>query len=168
MRITDMPEFVDKGEVFTLKSSMTITEAAKAFAERNFGAAPVVDRDKLVGIITERDFQNKVLAAEKDPAKTKVKDIMTANPNTALASEEVLTAMRRMSQGRYRHMPIVDEKGKLIGMISQGDMQALTLSESWERFTRTARAGLSVGYQPFLIIVGIILYSWVLLSFLSN
>lgn len=168
MRITDMPEFVDKKEVFTLTKTMTISEAAKALAEKNYGAAPVVEKGKLIGIITERDFQNRVLAQDKDPKKTKVADIMTKDPKTASGSEKVLDVMRRMSQGRFRHMPIVDDKGKLIGMLSQGDMTALTLSEAWGRFTRTAKAGLSVGYQPFLILLGIAVYTWVLLSYLNN
>lgn len=168
MRITDMPEFVDKKEVFTLKKTMTISEAAKALAEKNYGAAPVVDKNKLVGIITERDLQNKVLATGKDPAKTKVADIMTKDPKTATESENVMDVMRRMSHGRFRHMPIVDNDGKLIGMISQGDMTALTLTEAWHRFRSTAKAGLAIGYQPFLILLGIAIYTWVLLSYLNS
>ena len=93
---------------------------------------------------------------------------MTSDVKTAHPNDKVVDSMRRMSQGRFRHLPVIDDKGELVGLLSQGDFVALTMSDAWNRFAETAKAGIFNNYQPFLILVGIAIYTIVLLSFLQS
>ena len=169
IRISDMPEFKDKANrVLTMEADTPLANAIKLMADNNYGSVVVTKNDKLVGIFTERDVLRRVSAKNKDLKKTKLADVMTKNPCTATQDDLVTDSMRRMSQGRFRHLPVVDEDKKVVGILSQGDFVALTLSDAAKRFSQTAKASLSVGYQPVLIIIGVTIYTIVLLSFLGS
>lgn len=85
------------------------------------GALVVIEKEQLVGIISERDFLRKVLSKRLDPLKIQVHEIMTKNPLTVNSNTTVQEAMQLITQHRFRHLPVVDE-GKLVGMISIGDL----------------------------------------------
>ena len=127
MRIIDIPEFKDKTNVLTIDEKMTVYDAVKVIVEHGYGSAIVLKDKKLVGIFTERDVLNKVAAKAMDVKKVKVKDVMTKKVKTATQESLISDSLRRMSQGRFRHLPIVDQKGALLGMVSQGDL----ISYSW-------------------------------------
>ena len=160
MKINDMPEFKDKDEVLMFPESRPVGDAIDAMAEKNYGAILVTKAGKLSGIFTERDILRKVAAERKDLSKTKLKDVMTKNPKTATANDNVSECLRQMSEGRFRHMPVVDEQGKVTGMLSQGDFVAFTMSDILARFGTTAKAEVSAGRStPFAIAASILLYT---------
>ncbi len=114
--------------VVTIGEDATVMEAAKIMTDRRIGSLVVGRREKVVGIFTERDVLNRVVARHLDPLGTIVKDVMTTpvaccQPTTKLAEcRSVMTAKR------IRHLPVVKEN-KLLGMISSGDILALEFGE---------------------------------------
>ncbi len=114
--------------VVTIGEEATVMEAAKIMSDERFGSLLVVRDQKLVGIFTERDVLNRVVARHLDPLDTIVKDVMTTpvaccQPTTKLAEcRSVMTAKR------IRHLPVVADN-KLLGMISSGDILALEFGE---------------------------------------
>lgn len=118
---TIFPDVVRGQTLVTLTSAGTVAEAAKLMAERHMGAVMVVDRDRLVGIVTERDIAVRVVAAGRDPAKTKLAAVMTPDPDTLKPSHTVRAALDLMAKGGYRHLPV--KRGqKLVGMVSIRDL----------------------------------------------
>lgn len=164
MRIIDIPEFQDKQDILTCEGSSTVFAASKKMKERKTGAILVVDKkEKLIGIFTERDILNKVVAAKKDPAKITLKDVMTKDVKTAHIKDSIPESMRRMSQGRFRHLPVVDDDDMLLGIVSQGDFVALTWFDLWRRFkTKTKNYFLSFT-QVWMIVIAIVLYTFAVL-----
>lgn len=118
---TIFPDVVRGQTLVTLTSAATVAEAAKLMAERHMGAVMVVDRDRLVGIVTERDIAVRVVAAGRDPGKTKLAAVMTPDPDTLKPSDTVRAALDLMAKGGYRHLPV--KRGqKLVGMVSIRDL----------------------------------------------
>lgn len=168
MRITDMPEFKDKNEVLSMDKNDNLCDAVDAMCKARVGSVLITDKGKLVGIFTERDLLRRVAGCRLELDKIKLSEVMTSDVKTAHPNDKVVDSMRRMSQGRFRHLPVIDDKGELVGLLSQGDFVALTMSDAWNRFAETAKAGIFNNYQPFLILVGIAIYTIVLLSFLQS
>ncbi len=160
MKISDIPEFHDKNEVLTFEETQPVCDAVDAMALNNYGAVLITNKGKLSGIFTERDLLRKIAACRLDLTNLKLKDVMTANPKTANINDSVTDCMRRMSQGRFRHMPVVDDKGKIIGLLSQGDFVAFTLSDVMARLGTATKAGIEEGRStPFAIAAAILVYT---------
>jgi CBS domain-containing protein len=90
-------------------------------ADKNIGALPVVENDKLIGIISERDYTRKVILKGKSSKETRVQEIMTQQLVTANPGDTVVDCMRVMTEKRVRHLPVMEE-GKMTGMLSIGDV----------------------------------------------
>ncbi len=108
-------------ECFSVMSSQTLLDAAKQMAECSIGALLVIDKGKLVGIVTERDVV-KSLAAEKAECKDiRIKDVMTKNILISKPGDDLEYVMAVMTQNKIRHLPIVDDHG-LVGLLSMRDV----------------------------------------------
>ena len=115
-------------DVATVDRKTTVLDAARTMNQRRIGAVVVADGDRVVGIFTERDILNRVVAAGKDPKTTRVEEVMTS-PMACCRRDTSLTDCKTvMSQKRIRHLPVVEE-GKLYGMISAGDILAGEVSD---------------------------------------
>jgi CBS domain-containing protein len=127
MRLRDKREaplrrvFTDRDKVHSVAPATTVIECVRTMTERKVGAMIVMDGDKLVGIFTERDALNKVLAAGLDPVSTKVSEVMTKDPFCMPPTTTVASAMEMVTKRRFRHLPIV-ENGKVLAVISSGDL----------------------------------------------
>lgn len=164
MHIVDIPEFKDKKSILTLASDTTLYDAAATMKKHNYGAAVVTDKDgKLLGIVTERDFLMKVVAEKKDISKLKVEDIMTKDVKTAKVNDTVYDSMRRMTQGRFRHLPIIDDNGKITGMVSQGDFVAITWLQLFEQFKNRTKTSFFTHTQIWTMIISILIYLTVMI-----
>ena len=96
--------------------------AARLLSRHNVGALPVCGEDGgLRGIVTDRDIVLRCVAAEEDPVKTQVRDIMSRNCAVVSPEDDIRLAGRLMAAGQVRRLPVV-EQGKVIGMISLGDL----------------------------------------------
>ena len=118
---TIVPHAIHGQDLVTFAPDAVVREVVDAMAKRRFGAVPVVENGRLVGIFTERDVLVRVVAARKDPETTRLGDVMTANPDTVKSSDAVLHALELMNQHGYRHLPVVDGD-QLIGVVSIRDL----------------------------------------------
>lgn len=109
------------GTVASLGPGATVLEAALLMNERGIGSVIVIDKDRLAGIFTERDVLRRVVAEQRDPATTKLADVMTS-PVACAAPHTTLDEIRQvMRERRIRHVPLVNAK-RVLGMISIGDL----------------------------------------------
>jgi CBS domain-containing protein len=104
----------------TLPPDATVGEAMRLMLERNFGAVPVVDGGRLVGIFSERDVLLRV-AGTKDYAGRPLAEYMTATPETIREDDSLAFVLHKMDSGGYRHLPVVRD-GQVVGMISVRDL----------------------------------------------
>jgi CBS domain-containing protein len=98
-----------------------VTECVRTMTAEKIGALIIMDGEKLIGIFTERDALNKVLAAGLDPVSTKVSEVMTRDPYCVPPTTTVGEAMALVTKRRFRHLPIV-ENGKVLAVVSSGDL----------------------------------------------
>lgn len=109
------PEFV------TLGPEATAADAARLMRARVVGAVMVVEDERLLGIVTERDLVFKLVATGRPAETTALTEVMTADPETLAPTDNVLDALDKMQAGRYRHLPVVDD-GRVCGMVSIRDL----------------------------------------------
>jgi CBS domain-containing protein len=102
-----------------------VTRAADLMRQHDIGSLPVVESNldrRLVGIVTDRDLVVKVVAGDRSVESATVRDAMTPNPWSCGAEEELDRVVSLMAERQVRRMPIVDEKGNLVGIIAQADV----------------------------------------------
>ena len=107
--------------IHSVGADATVTECVRTMTAEKLGALIVMDGERLIGIFTERDALNKVLAAGLDPVNTKVSAVMTKDPYCIPPTTTVGDAMELITKRRFRHLPIV-ENGKLLAVVSSGDL----------------------------------------------
>ena len=106
---------------FTISPEATVLEAISLMANKGIGAVVVTDQDKVVGILSERDYTRKIMLMERTSKETSVSEIMTAKVLTVTKSTSVEDCLGLMTDRHLRHLPVV-ENDKLIGLISIGDL----------------------------------------------
>lgn len=106
--------------IVTAPSTLSVLEASKKMAAARVGAIMILEGEHLIGLFTERDALNRVLAAGLDPAHTTLKDVMTTNLQTIDAGKPLGHAMHIMYEGGFRHVPVLDN-GRPVGMVSARD-----------------------------------------------
>lgn len=169
MKLSDMPEFRDKQHVLSFDQSDSVETAVTKMAELNYGAVVVTKNGKLTGIFTERDILRRVVAKGLDIKKTALKDVMSTELKTARTNDLIADCLRRMSQGRFRHMPVIDESDEVIGMLSQGDFVAFTMSDIVRRLSNAASASVHAGHStPWSMLTAILVYTLALLFVTSG
>ena len=114
--------------IYTITPEASVFDAVKLMAEKNIGALTVVEGEKFVGLITERDYARKIILKGRSSRETPVRDCMTS-PVTCVRPEQTSEeCMALMTEHRLRHLPVIDG-GKLIGLISIGDLVKDVISE---------------------------------------
>ncbi|KGU57047.1 histidine kinase [Xanthomonas phaseoli pv. phaseoli] len=108
-------------EVFAVAADAAVIEAIRLMAEKAIGAVLVMEGPRLVGIVSERDYARKVVLRDRSSSTTSVAQIMSAEVVTVSSSETVERCMQLMTDGRFRHLPVV-ENGRVQGVISIGDL----------------------------------------------
>jgi CBS domain-containing protein len=114
-------DLVKNTRVLTTDAEKYVVEAARTMMERNIGALPVLRDGKLVGIVSERDIMNRVVASGRNAGSTRVSEIMTANPRTVGPDEPVEDCLFLMRELGFRHLPIC-ENGEVKGLVSLRDL----------------------------------------------
>jgi CBS domain-containing protein len=116
------------GELCTIGPDASVLDAIKLMAEKNIGALLVVKDDKLVGIVSERDYARKVILHGKSSHDTPVREIMTERAICVQPANTVEECMALMTDKHIRHLPVIENE-KLIGVLSIGDLVKETISE---------------------------------------
>ncbi len=130
MRIADLHEFKNRTKVLSCHPDETVYNAVVSMTHRRCGAIVVVDNDgKLLGIFTERDLLSRVVANGRDIETTQISDVMSTNLETVTPKDSVALTMGRMSHGRFRHVPVVDDAGVMLGILSQTDFVSYTVRD---------------------------------------
>jgi CBS domain-containing protein len=106
----------------TVKAGDSVVEAAKLMRGEDAGIAPIVDGDRLVGVVTDRDIAIRVVAEGRDPQSTKVEEVASQNVVTIDPQQDLDEALRLMAQHQLRRLPVVEEDGKLVGIVAQADV----------------------------------------------
>ena len=114
--------------VHTMEPTASVYEAARFMADKNVGALVVIERDKVVGIVSERDCARKLVAMARSSQDTLVRDIMSSPVMYVHPDQTDEECMALMTENRLRHLPVM-EGGQLIGLISIGDLVKATISE---------------------------------------
>ena len=117
-----------QGIVRSATPDTTVFEAIKAMDRFKVGALMVIDKGKLVGIISERDYTRKVVLKDRSSKSTKVSKIMSRKVTQVDPEANLEKCMNVMGNNRGRHLPVV-EKGKVLGVISSTDLLLLTVSQ---------------------------------------
>jgi CBS domain-containing protein len=113
--------FAQRETIYSVAPDTSITECVRKMTAEKIGALVVMDGERLVGIFTERDALNKVLAAGLEPGITRVSEVMTRDPYCISPTTTVGDAMELVTKRRFRHLPIV-RNGKVLAVISSGDL----------------------------------------------
>ncbi|MBO9474349.1 CBS domain-containing protein [Shimia sp. R10_1] len=109
-------------DVFSIRPQDTLGQTVKVLKERRIGALLVTDANgTLLGILSERDIVRKLADTPGQTLPQKVEDVMTTKVQTCAPEDSLVDVLRRMTDGRFRHMPVQDETG-LVGMVTIGDV----------------------------------------------
>ena len=120
-KVLDQIEEIMNKEVATAKPDDLLVTAAKTMLERKIGCVVVVEREKVVGVVTESDLV-RCAASGHDPNHTLVKDMMKSSPVTCTPQAPVEEAYAHMRRNNIRHLPIVDKSGLLVGIVTMKDL----------------------------------------------
>jgi CBS domain-containing protein len=118
-----------KGRVIhSVPPEAPVLEAIRLMAEHSVGALLVMQGDKLLGVVSERDYARKVILKGRSSNDTPVREIMSSPVKTVRADQSVHDCMRIMSEHRFRHLPVVDDDG-VVGVLSIGDLVRSVVEE---------------------------------------
>lgn len=157
MKIKDSPDFKTKPKPITFSPEDYVRDALEIMCEKNIGSIIIVDpENKLLGIVTERDMMIRVLGKNKNPDETKLSEIMTTKVRFAYENDNMVDWIHTMSDERFRHLPIVDNEGKIVNMMSQGDFLAHTFPDLYEAFRKSLKDRLGKSFQIALILFALI------------
>jgi CBS domain-containing protein len=106
----------------TVSSDASVVEATRVMRDDDVGLVPVVDGDRLVGTVTDRDIAIRVVAEERDANSTAVREIASTDLVTIDPEQDLDEALRLMAQHQVRRLPVVEEDGRLVGIVAQADV----------------------------------------------
>lgn len=133
-------------QLISADKNMTVRAACRLMAENKIGALLVLEGQKIVGIFTERDALNKILAAGLDPDASVLAQVMAHEPQTIRANKPLAYALQMMAEGGFRHVPVVDDDGLPVGIVSARDALGQDLVELERDMKRLEELESSIGY----------------------
>jgi CBS domain-containing protein len=120
--------------VWSIEKNLTVLQAVKLMIERKIGAVVVTEQNKITGIFTERDLMRRVVGEERDPKQTLIADVMTQGVTCARPQTRIDEVRSMMVDKRLRHMPVQDDQGNLVGVISITDLNACHVGKLSQEF----------------------------------
>ena len=106
----------------SIDADKSVAYAAKMMRDEDVGLAPIVEGDKLIGMLTDRDIAIRVVAEGKDPDQVKVREVASKQVVTIDPQQDLDEALRIMAMHQVRRLPVVEEDGKLVGVVAQADV----------------------------------------------
>ena len=105
----------------TIEPSTPLEQAARIMRDEDVGALPIVEGDRLFGMLTDRDIAIRAVADGKDPKATKAQDVASRQVVTVDPEQSLDEALRLMASHQVRRLPVVEEDGRLVGIVAQAD-----------------------------------------------
>ena len=115
-------ETLNPSKPATISKDAPVQEAIDRLREKNYGCLCVVEDETLAGILTERDILTKIVAGGLDPLETRVGEVMTGDPEYLFLDDQIAFAVNRMHVGGFRHIPLINLKGRPTGIVSVRDI----------------------------------------------
>jgi CBS domain-containing protein len=134
--MSTLRDLIQNRKVYSIEATRTVLEAARYMMEHAVGAVPVLRNGVLVGIFSERDIMNRVVAVGRTPGTTAVSEVMTANPRAVSIDENIDECLFIMHEFGFRHLPVLEGKD-LKGLVSLRDVLMRQAAEI-ERQTQRA------------------------------
>jgi CBS domain-containing protein len=106
----------------SIESDQPVVEAAKIMRDEDVGLVPVVEGERLIGTVTDRDIAIRVIAEQKDPSSVRVQEIASTDLVTVDPQQDLDEALRLMARHQVRRLPVVEEDGRLVGVVAQADV----------------------------------------------
>jgi CBS domain-containing protein len=106
----------------TIDADKPVAYAARMMRDEDVGLAPIVEGDRLVGTLTDRDIAVRVVAEGRDPGSTQVKEVASTDLVTVDPQQDLDDALRLMAEHQVRRIPVVGEDGRLVGILAQADV----------------------------------------------
>ena len=164
-RLVDRPEFKTKPKPVTFLGKDKVSQAIAVMADKNYGSVVILDsKDKVVGIVTERDIVKKLVNNNMSPKTTKLEDIMTLNPRVANENDDVIDWLRIMSNDRFRRLPVVDADGKIKVIFTQGDFVSYTWPDLIFQASQLAKASFMKGFSINTLLIFMVIYGVALIA----
>jgi CBS domain-containing protein len=130
-------DLVKDRKIYTIDAERSVLEAARLMMEHNFGALPVMREGDVVGIFSERDIMNRVVASGRLPGTTAVAEVMTPNPKTVSVDESIEDCLFLMREFGFRHVLIAEGK-QVRGLVSQRDLLMYYVTQKEKEARRMA------------------------------
>jgi CBS domain-containing protein len=105
-----------------IDANQPVAYAARMMKDEDVGLAPIVEGDRLVGTLTDRDIVTRVVAEGKDPQSVTVREVASTNLVTVDPKQDLEEAVRLMASNQVRRLPVVEEDGRLVGVVAQADV----------------------------------------------
>jgi CBS domain-containing protein len=109
-------------KVCSIDAEKPVAYAAKMMRDEDVGLAPIVEGDRLVGTLTDRDIAIRVVAEGRDPESTSVREVASTDLVTVDPQQDLDEALRLMAEHQVRRIPVVEEDGRLVGVVAQADI----------------------------------------------
>ena len=135
-KVGDILDRKSSNEIWSVRSDQSVLDGVKMMADRGIGALLVIDDGALSGILSERDYARKIILEDRSSNSTAVNEIMTSNVYTVTRSETVTSCMSLMTENDFRHLPVVDDEKKVIGLISIGDLVKAIIKEQQDTISQ--------------------------------
>ena len=132
--------------VQTIAASATVADAVSLMNEKRIGSIVVIDQGRLAGIFTERDVLTRIVGAGRNPAQTRVEEVMSSHPHTITPLVTTAEVMEIFTHERCRHLPVLVD-GQLEGLISIGDVSRW-LTDLHKAEAEHLRQYITGGYPP--------------------
>jgi CBS domain-containing protein len=105
-----------------IEADKPVAYAAKMMKQEDVGLAPIVEGDRLVGTLTDRDIVTRVVAEGKDPESVTVREVASTDLVTVDPQQDLDEALQLMARNQVRRLPVVEEDGRLVGVVAQADV----------------------------------------------
>lgn len=127
--VADILKSKASGAVYSITPTDSVLDALRLMADKGIGALLVMEGSEIAGIVTERDYARKIALLGRTSGATLVRDVMTRDVLFVGPTQTTQECMAVMTENRLRHLPVVDEGGNLLGLISIGDLVKDIISE---------------------------------------
>jgi len=152
VKIKDRPELTNKPAPLTFSASQRVSEAVAKMSDLNYGSVIIVGDDgRISGIVTERDILKRLVNEGRDARETPLSDIMTRDVKVAHVEDDLIEWMQRMSDERFRRLPVVDDDNRPVAILTQTDLLAYSWPQLLSQTAEITKLTIRRNYNIFAI-----------------